>query len=305
MSITVSRMHRPNAHFTLISNDFIEASISPAAFRVACQVLKQPPGFVVTQERIGEALRMSRNTVAKAMRDLEGAGYLITQAVRDTRGHRIGSHLYVSDTGFTDEDSETLCPKIEHRDDEPCSKTEQPVLKNCAESCSKIEHHNKTVNKTKTKRETRARAKRPATPAPVKDSLSQWLPKVDECVAVTRFDAHGVTYHAERFRRWAKGEGKASASVDWLDARFLGWLEVEREDAPPRVESPAERAARLAERDKLLEEQEAERRAEAEARWQARKESPEQEPDHDVDDPAAVRAHLIAARFTFEEGATG
>ena len=179
------------------------------------------------------------------------------------------------------------------------------MLKNCAESCSKIEHHNKTVNKTKTKRETRARAKRPAAPAPVKDSLSEdWQPKIDECVAASRFDAHGVEYHAQRFRLWAKAEGR---TFDDPDAAFLLWLLDEREDAPPRVESAAEVARRRAEweaRDKLLEAQEAERRAEAEARWHARKEPAAQQPDHDVNDPAAVRAHLIAAGFTFEEGAT-
>lgn len=150
--ITVSRWHRPHSQFTQISNDFLRApDIAPSAFRVACYVLSHADAFVLTQERIADALGMARGTVSKAMRELENLGYLITVEVRNDKGHKDGTILYISDTGFTDEERASLCSKIERRDVPSDGDTSEPMRKNCASLCSKIEHHKKTIYKNNTR----------------------------------------------------------------------------------------------------------------------------------------------------------
>lgn len=140
MSITVERHGKPNSHYTLISNEFLRAKVKPAAFRVACYVLSHETRFVLTQDRIGQALGLARNTVAAALDELEGLGYLFRGEVRNADGHKIGSRLVVSDTGFSADDLTDLSAKFEHRDPDP-------MLKNCADPCSKIEQHKKTISK--------------------------------------------------------------------------------------------------------------------------------------------------------------
>ena len=131
---------------------------------------------------------------------------------------------------------------------------------------------------------------------------------------------------------------KRKSSIDW-DADALAWLLrkkgwlIEAANRAPNVanlhgqvalfsgaaagETAEEKAARVAAeveaRNKRVAEQFA-RRDESERWHAARAQEPQvsaqesqadQEPDHDVNDPAAVRAHLIAAGFTFEEGGDG
>lgn len=150
---TVTRMHRPNTHFTQISNEFLRAEIPTAAFRVACFILSHEAGYLLTQERVARAVGLSRNTVASALQDLERLGYLITQPERDERGHKLGSHLLLSDVGFSDAERASLSAKTAHRvedsEGEECTKFEQTMPKNCADLCSKIEQHKNTKKNTK------------------------------------------------------------------------------------------------------------------------------------------------------------
>jgi len=140
MSITVERHSTPDAHYTLISNVFLRAKVKPTAFRVACYVLSHETRFILTQERIGKALGLARNTVAAALDELEEQGYLFRGEVRNAEGHKIGSRLVLSDRGFSDDDRAALCAKFEPRGDDS-------MLKNCADPCSKIEQHKKTISK--------------------------------------------------------------------------------------------------------------------------------------------------------------
>jgi hypothetical protein len=114
VSITISRLHRPHAQFTQISNDFLRAQMPVSAFRVACYALSHSASFALTSERIGEALGMHRTTVGKAIRDLEEGGWLITQRVTNALGHRVGTRLVISDVGFTDEEREAVCRELQH-----------------------------------------------------------------------------------------------------------------------------------------------------------------------------------------------
>lgn len=116
MATHVQRHHRTHSHFTQISNDFLrDGRIPLSAFRIACFLLSHEDTFNVPQERLAAALGMSTNTVAKAMRDLEGLGYLIRVEQRTDKGYRTGTQLHISDVGFTLEEVESLSSKSAHR----------------------------------------------------------------------------------------------------------------------------------------------------------------------------------------------
>ena len=144
-------------------------------------------------------------------------------------------------------------------------------------------------------------------------------------MAQAECDEPTVRFELAQFRDWAKSSGKRSG--DW-QAEFRKFVRGRRPKVVPfqgqaslfprantygetAEQKTARVAAELAAREKRVAEQFA-RRDENE-RWRAaRAQEPqvnarkaESRPDHDVNDPAAVRAHLIAAGFTFEEGATG
>ena len=231
MSITVTRAHRPYAHFTQISNHFLRYPMPANAFRVGCFLLSHEAGYVMTQERIAEALGISRNTVIQALRKLDSLGFARTQEVRDEKGYKVGSRIEISDTGFDIECSET-----EHRDGSNVQKLNK--------ACSKIEQHKKT-NLKNTKEipgsdeptamdvgldpelsllpagvpvgngVAKTGRRKPKIPIPV-----DWLPTDKHQESAHKRGVHLQT-EAEKFRLHAEANDRRQS--DW-DAAFGNWL---------------------------------------------------------------------------------
>lgn len=149
--ITVSRLHRPNTGYTLLSNDFLRnGEIPQGAFRLACYMLTHTESFEMTQESIGEVLGMVRNSVAKHLRWLESARYVVSfDKPRDAKGRKAGKHYYISEEGISEEERQALCAKNAHGQFDPAAAMET-MRKKVADPCAKVEQHKKTISKKTT-----------------------------------------------------------------------------------------------------------------------------------------------------------
>ena len=223
MSITIERHHNPTDHYTLVSNAFLRARVPVSAFRVGCYVLSHSTNFVLTQERIAEALEMSRTTVAKALKDLEELGYLIAKPVRSPAGHKVGTRLMFSDRGFTAEERQSLSKESGHRDTES-------VPNICADECPESVQHKKTISK-KTKEisesadsdldlgvvpQPKPKARKTAMPPAWKPPAA--LFSFGDSLHLSYSD---VELEADRFRDWVAANNVKY--VDWT-AAFRNWL---------------------------------------------------------------------------------
>lgn len=139
MSGNARGIRRPNDQFTLLSNELIRnGDIRPAAFRVAVYVLSHDTKWQVSQTTIGRALKLSRETVAKAFRELEALGYARRVPQYSAAGRQadevVISHEKLSDDEWRGELGspcpETLCGES------PCGETRQP----------KEDHSSKKIN---------------------------------------------------------------------------------------------------------------------------------------------------------------
>ena len=292
MSIEVRRLHRAHSNFTQISNDYLHADLPPTSKLVGIELLSYPAGFATTHERIADALGLHRNTITKAMRDLEAAGYIRSEPRYDTRGRKSGANIQVSDVGFADES----CTENVHDPDAPSTPDVQTVHKKEARSCTKNVRLSNTETKTQ-EREPRERETEPPQRSRPATLSENFQPKIQDLARLTELPEDVVREEMDSFRNYMTDDGRKRS--DW-DAEALKWLRngkrrrANAEDrapnvtrlhgqgelfAPPRL-TPEQREAKLAWIDKSCEEQTARQRA-LEAAIQARKlthpdETPEQ-----------------------------
>jgi len=173
VTITVTTWRRPDRQYTPISNQFLRAKIPPAAFRVACYMLSHREGWELSQERIGKAIGMGRDTVGTALKKLEELGYVVRHERPREKGRIAGVRVFLSDVGFTDEDRSEIAqivaslgnaqvttvsenptwsegdeekPQVEPMSENPtrCDETADPadsVSENPTAPCRKIQHN--------------------------------------------------------------------------------------------------------------------------------------------------------------------
>lgn len=93
----VYRMARPADNFTIVSHEFSRSRLPARAIKVGLYVLSHREGFTQTQEQIGRAIKLTAKTVAAALEDLERAGFLLREDVRNELGHRLGTAYGITD----------------------------------------------------------------------------------------------------------------------------------------------------------------------------------------------------------------
>ena len=226
MSITVHRTNNPAHRYTMIANGFLRSDLEPMAKVVGCYLLSHSESFVMTQERIAEAVGVSRPSVAKALRVLESAGYLVAVHLRDAAGHPMGSRLHISDVPLSPEERRSLSDNSLHR--EPDS--DDPVSKKLTDQCEESLPHKKTISK-KTKEisesadsdldlgvvpQPKPKARKTAMPPAWKPPAA--LFSFGDSLHLSYSD---IELEADRFRDWVAANNVKY--VDWT-AAFRNWL---------------------------------------------------------------------------------
>ena len=111
----IRRYNRPERDFEMIHRSFMRLSTKDLSMRgrtVALYVLSHDHGYVLTQEGIARRLDLAVRTVAEALKDLEAAGLLVRIEERNSRGHRTGTAMHVSDVPFTDDERADLLESL-------------------------------------------------------------------------------------------------------------------------------------------------------------------------------------------------
>jgi hypothetical protein len=140
----------------MVANSFARSRISPRAKAVALYVMSHTDGFELTQHTISSVINMAVRTVSAALSDLEAAGLLLRVDVRNSRGHRTGTAMLVSDVPFTDQERADLLEGLPAKS----------AGADCASADSAAHKKTTSKKKTNTKEEPSGGATADAEPAP-------------------------------------------------------------------------------------------------------------------------------------------
>ena len=197
----------PEDHYSLVSNELArDPSISLQAKGLYLYLRSHREGWSMSTERIGEALGITRKTVAKYVQELERAGYLLREQSRPDSGE-FGAmeYLILSAPLGKNTDNGNLPPTV-------------------FTGSGNFTQHKKTNSYKKTS--SLKKTKTPALSNDWKPTADQWL-KLKE-----KHEGKDIDSELEKFRDWHIE--KRSQYKDWNRA-FDNWLKRAR---PSRQQLP-------------------------------------------------------------------
>ncbi len=101
----------PESHFTQVSNSLVrEQELSNHAYRIALVLRSHAHDFQVSAASLAKTFRWHRDTVAKALRELQDARWLAVRRIQTPDGNRIYDEYHVHlARQFTDAEMADLC----------------------------------------------------------------------------------------------------------------------------------------------------------------------------------------------------